>query len=170
MLERWAAAVPAARVHVVTVPPPDAPRPLLWTRWCEMLGLDDSTFDHDVHYANESLGAAQAALLHRRQAAPHRRRSTTGAVRHRWVRRYFGHEVLVPQEGARFALTHPTTPPALRELSKEAAEAVATGGYDVTGDRRRPRARRHAAGRTGRTRTTCRRASCSTWRRRRSTA
>jgi hypothetical protein len=131
VLERWGGTVPASRIHVVTVPPPDAPRSLLWTRWCQMLGLDDSTFDHDVHYANESLGAAQAALLQR--VKPHLTGElNTGTVRHRWVRRYFGHEVLVPQGGARFApRTHHAA--RLRELSKEAAEAVATGGYDVTG-------------------------------------
>ena len=132
MLGRWGGTVPASRVHVITVPPPDAPRSLLWTRWCQVLGIDDSTFDHDVHYANESLGAAQAALLHR--VKPHLTGDlNTGTVRHRWVRRYFGHEVLVPQGGARFA---PRIPHAaqLRQLSEEAAAAIVTGGYDVTGD------------------------------------
>jgi hypothetical protein len=132
VLGRWGATVPASRIHVITVPPPDAPRSLLWTRWCQVLGIDDSSFEHDVHYANESLGAAQAALLHR--VKPHLTGDlNTGTVRHRWVRRYFGHEVLVPQGGARFA-PRPAHAAQLRELSEEAAAAIAAGGYDVTGD------------------------------------
>ena len=132
VLDRWGGTVPASRIHVVTVPPPDAPRSLLWTRWCQALGIDDSSFDHDVHYANESLGAPQAALLQR--VKPHLTGDlNTGTVRHRWVRRYFGHEVLVPQGGPRFAprVHHAAR---LRELSQEAAEVITAGGYDVVGD------------------------------------
>ena len=154
------------RIHVVTVPPPDAPRSLLWTRWCQVLGLDDSTFDLDVHYANESLGAAQAALLQR--VKPHLTGALkTGTVRHRWVRRYFGHEVLVPQ-GAPASGRAPTTPPRCVSCPRRPPRRWPSGGYDVTGDVADlvPAA---AARRTGRTRTTCRRARCWTWRRRPST-
>ena len=132
VLARWSGAVSAARVHVITVPPPAAPRPLLWQRWCEVLGLDDTGFDMDLGVGNESLGAAQAALL--RRIKPHLSDSLQdGASRHRWVRQYFGHEVLVPQEGERFGL-RPDDAAALRELSMAAAESIGRAGYPVTGD------------------------------------
>lgn len=132
VLERWSSAVPPDRVHVITLPPPGAPRNLLWQRWCEVLELDDSTFDLDLTFANESLGAAQAALL--RQVKPHLSGPLgEGPVRHRWLRHYFGHEVLVPQRGDRFGVRD-TDAARLRELSIAAAEAIERAGYAVTGD------------------------------------
>lgn len=132
VLGRWAEAVPADRITVVTVPPPGAPRGLLWQRWSEAIGIDDTEFDLDVSYANESIGAAQAALLLRVKpllSGP----LTSGNVRHRWVRQYFGHEVLVPQRGDRFA-PRPEHAARLSELSAAAAEAVRAGGFAVVGD------------------------------------
>lgn len=132
VLERWATAVPVERTHLITVPPPDAPRDLLWRRWCETLGIDDTDFSWDVGYPNESLGAQQAALL--RRLKPHLSGELLdGPTRHRWVRRYFGHEVLVPQAGDRF------TPRAehIDELHRRcelAVGALTDAGYDVAGD------------------------------------
>lgn len=132
VLDRWAEAVEPDRVHVITVPPPGAPRPVLWNRWCEVLGIDDSTFDMALTFGNESLGAPQAALLHR--IKPHLTESLRSSpVRHRWVRQYFGHEVLVPQKGERFGL-RPDDAAELRKLSVAAADAIERAGYPVTGD------------------------------------
>lgn len=132
VLERWAQAVPVERLHVVTVPPPGAPRDLLWRRWCEVLGIDDSTFNMDLTFGNESLGAVQAALMHRLK--PHLSGPLQqGPVRHRWVRQYFGHEVLVPQRGERFGLRADDAAE-LRRLSVAMTEAIEQAGYPVTGD------------------------------------
>jgi hypothetical protein len=132
ILATWSGVVPAERIHVITVPPPGSPRDLLWKRWVSTLGLDDSGFDLDVAYPNESLGAAQAALL--RQVKPHLSGPLTdGPTRHRWVRRYFGHEVLVPQKGDRFYPSD-TYRDELQKRSHEAVEAIRTGGYAVAGD------------------------------------
>lgn len=132
VLANWAGAVTPDRVHVITVPPPGAPRPVLWQRWCEVLGIDDSTFDMGLSFGNESLGAPQAALLHR--IKPHLTEPLTqGPERHRWVRQYFGHEVLVPQAGERFGL-RPQDAAELRQLSIAAADAIDRAGYAVTGD------------------------------------
>lgn len=132
ILDTWAPAVGPQRVHVVTVPPAGAPRDLLWRRWCEALEVDDSAFDLDVGYRNESLGAAQAALLLRLRpylSGP----LTEGPVRHRWLRQYLGHEVLVPQRGERFG-PRPDEAAALGAVAREAVETIAAGGYDVVGD------------------------------------
>ena len=132
ILRSWSTAVPPEHIHVVTVPPPGGPRGLLWERWRETLEIDDTGFDLDVSYPNESLGAAQAALL--RRVKPHLSGPLLdGPTRHRWVRRYLGHEVLVPQGGERFA----PSPEHTKELQARAREAVAAierGGYHVVGD------------------------------------
>jgi hypothetical protein len=132
VLRRWSKAVPVDRIHVVTVPPREAPRSLLWDRWCEVLGIDDSAFDLELSVSNESLGVEQAALLHR--VKPHLSPPLTdGPTRHKWVRKYFGHQVLVPQKGERFGL-RPAQAGQLRDLSAAAAEAVREGGFPVAGD------------------------------------
>jgi hypothetical protein len=132
VLGNWSSAVPADRVSVVTVPPPGAPRGLLWERWREAIGIDDSAFDLDVSYANESLGAAQAALLGR--VKPHLSGPLEeGPVRHRWVRKYFGHEVLVPQKGERFG-PRPHQVEQLVARSTEARDWVRDRGFRVVGD------------------------------------
>lgn len=132
ILEHWSSAIPAERIHVVTVPGRSGPRELLWQRWCQVLGVDDSAFDMERSVSNESLGAAQAALLCR--VKPH----LTGPllrkpVQHRWVRQYFGHEVLVPQRGERFGL-RPAQVSELRRRSLDAVEQIRAGGYTVVGD------------------------------------
>lgn len=132
VLDRWSQAVPPERLTVVTVPPPGAPRGLLWERWREAVGIDDRDFDLDVSYANESIGAAQAALLLRvkpKLSGP----LTSGNVRHRWVRQYFGHEVLVPQRGERFT-PRPEHAVRLGERSAQAAATIRAAGYPVVGD------------------------------------
>jgi len=132
VLGNWAAAVPSDRVTVVTVPPPGAPRGLLWERWKEAIGIDDSLFNLDVSYANESLGSPQAALLMRIKpylSGP----LEVGTVRHRWVRKYFGHEVLVPQRGERFG----PRPHHVAELATRSATAkdwIVEQGFSVVGD------------------------------------
>lgn len=132
VLQRWATVVPVERIHVVTVPPSGAAPDLLWRRWCEVLEIDDSGFDLDVSYPNESLGAQQAALM--RRVKPHLSGDLLdGTVKHRWVRRYFGHEVLVPQRGDRFT-PRPDHAGHLLERSALAVTEVERAGYQVTGD------------------------------------
>jgi hypothetical protein len=132
VLASWSSAVPASRITVVTVPPPGSPRDWLWNRWCEALELDPSRLDREAPFANESLGAAQAALMLRvtpRVRGPLKK----GRERHRWLRQYFGHEVLGPQKGARFA-PRPDEVEELRVLSEQAVAAVETSGAQVVGD------------------------------------
>ncbi len=134
VLARWRSAVPAERIHIVTVPPPGSPRDLLWRRWCTALEIDDSGFDLEVSRPNQSLGAQQAALL--RRLKPRLSGSLLeGSVRHRWVRRYFGHEVLVPQGGDRFS-PRPEHREVLLRRSRRARRTIRRGGYAVYGELR----------------------------------
>jgi hypothetical protein len=63
-VERWAAAVGISNLTVVTVPPPGATRELLWSRFCEAVGMDP-TWCPPVEPANESLGGGAAEVLRR---------------------------------------------------------------------------------------------------------
>ena len=132
VLARWGKAVPHERLHLITVPHPGAPRDLLWQRWCSVTGIDDAGFDMAGARANESLGAAQAALLQR--VVTHLSDELeAGSVRHRWLRQYFGHEVLAAQRGERFGLDDKHAAE-LRQLALEAVDEIAAAGYQVTGD------------------------------------
>lgn len=64
ILERWLAAVPADRVHLVTVPPAGADPEVLWDRFCALLGIDGSGFSQP-RSANASLGVVSTALMQR---------------------------------------------------------------------------------------------------------
>jgi hypothetical protein len=69
VLARWSRALPPERVHVVTVPPPGSEPGLLWRRFAGLLQLDPDAYDTSVPTANTSLGAAEAAVLRRLNAA-----------------------------------------------------------------------------------------------------
>jgi hypothetical protein len=131
-LRNWSSSLPPDRVHVVTVPPPGAPRDLLWRRWCQLLELDPEAFDLDIAFENQSLGLVQAVLLQR--VKPHLTGPLQeGPEKHRWLRAYFAHEVLLSQQGERFGLQPHHFQP-LRSASEAAVEAIKSAGYDVVGD------------------------------------
>lgn len=132
VLQRWTRATGIERVRLVTVPQADAPRELLWERWRAVAGLDDAGFDLAAARPNESLGAAQAALLVR--VVEVLTEGLAGAsVRHRWVRQYLGHEVLVPQGGERIGLAERHAKQ-LRDLSESTVADLRQAGYEVIGD------------------------------------
>lgn len=63
--ERWADAVGADGVTVVTVPPAGAPSDVLWGRFCAAVGTDPGVVPPDRGAVNESLDVASAELLRR---------------------------------------------------------------------------------------------------------
>jgi hypothetical protein len=66
LLRRWSRNLPPERVHIVTVPPPDAGSTELWRRFASLLGLNPDDFDATTRKgANTSLGAAEAAVMRR---------------------------------------------------------------------------------------------------------
>jgi hypothetical protein len=66
VLRNWAGALPPERVHVVTVPPRDAPRHLLWTRFSEAIGLEPGCVGTELAAgSNTSMGVAETNLLRR---------------------------------------------------------------------------------------------------------
>lgn len=62
-VRRWTAHVPPEHIHIVTVPPPGAPRDLLWQRWADLLGFDTTGTEVTAARANTSLGWVEAEFL-----------------------------------------------------------------------------------------------------------
>lgn len=62
IVRRWISGVGSDQMYVVTIPPPGAPRELLWDRFREVAGIADAPWQ-DAPRANESLGAASTLVM-----------------------------------------------------------------------------------------------------------
>lgn len=65
MLSVWPRVVGPGRLHVVTVPRPDAPARLLWDRFASVLDIDGAAYDLPPTGANESIDYHAAELMWR---------------------------------------------------------------------------------------------------------
>jgi len=65
ILDRWSADPRVASVTVVTLPPPGAPRDLLWQRFCEAARLPAERAELGEVHENTSLGYASCDVLRR---------------------------------------------------------------------------------------------------------
>lgn len=63
ILTVWRDAIPAERIHVVTLPQPGAPAGELWSRFASVLEIDGLLFDASGKGSNESLGRESAELM-----------------------------------------------------------------------------------------------------------
>jgi hypothetical protein len=131
VLARWGHDLPADRVHVVTVPPPGAPRGLLWRRFAGLLGLDPDAYRTAVPTDNTSLGAAEAAVLREFNASigdlelpwP----AYAGVFKQRLapaLARRGGAAIELPQDDFAWAV----------ERSQRMVDELQQAGYDVIGD------------------------------------
>ena len=132
VLARWGAVVPASRLHLVVVPQAGGDPAELWRRFAGALALDPALLDPTPppDRTNESLGAAQVALLRQVVAALEHR---LGQPHHgHVVKRFFAQRLL----GA-VASRRPATPEPLRSRLRETTEewlpGIRAAGYDVHG-------------------------------------
>ncbi|MGH3482608.1 MAG: glycosyltransferase [Nocardioidaceae bacterium] len=133
---RWAGDLPPSHVHVVTVPPKGSDPALLWKRMAGVIGVQPDGYDVTAAQQNESLGAEAARLLER--MGPVLRTAIDADEGHwteqyRWIRRYLGHEVLVPLGGSRIGVNSEQAA-ALHERSVTSTAALEQAGYDVVGN------------------------------------
>ncbi len=63
--ETWEAAVPAERIHVVTVPVPGSPSGLLLERIAQVVGFDPAVLTTRPRWANETLGVVGTEVIRR---------------------------------------------------------------------------------------------------------
>lgn len=133
ILRRWGAAgLPPERVHVVTVPQPDAPRELLWQRFARVLGLEGLPLDLTAERANVSLGVPETALVRRLNRAT---RHTLPPDAHRpFVLELLAHRTLSQRtESPRLALPRRDFR-WVQETTETWIAAIEKASYDVVGD------------------------------------
>jgi hypothetical protein len=132
IVQRWGATLPPAQVHVVTVPPPDAPRGLLWERFATVFGIDAATYATDIGRHNPSLGVPETALIRRINE-----RVNNGVLANEDYRQ-FVRELLAHQRlSSRVDSPRLTLPPDVRAWAEDLSETwigvLKAKGYDVVG-------------------------------------
>ena len=132
VLGRWSAAVPADRVHVVTVPHPGQPRDLLWRRMCEALAIDPAWAPAESRRANPSMGAAETEVI--RALNQHMgRKARREALFDELIRKVLAEEHLVNRDSIPVRL-----PPDRYDWAEEQAaswiEWLGSSGVHVIGD------------------------------------
>jgi hypothetical protein len=136
-LSRWAGdAIPASRVHVVTVPPKGSEPGLLWRRFAGVLGIDPDAYDLETAEPNASLSAEAVALLQR--LGPELRTAVDADRGHwteqyRWIRGLLSHRMLAAIPGSPIGID-PGLAATLHHRSVAAADAISHAGYDLVGD------------------------------------
>jgi hypothetical protein len=131
VLDRWAEAIPRARVHLVTVPPPGSSPTLLWERFASLFGIDPVEFSPSDR-ANASLGVPESAMIRRlnerlNDVLPnhHYRRFVRELLVHRNLSGRPGSPRLsLPEDAHRWA----------SDLGRSWVSELALRGYDVVGD------------------------------------
>lgn len=132
ILARWAAVVPADRVHVVTVPPAGAPATVLLDRLGQVIGSDATRWDPDVERTNESIGAVEAGLL--RRVNPRIRDAVPWPAYEHLVKNLLARDVLGARPvGRRIGLPEEHRPWVTERARKLVADLDAAG-YAVVGD------------------------------------
>ena len=132
ILGRWGASLPPEQVHVVTVPPPDAPRGLLWERFASVFGLDPTAYTASTGRHNPSMGVPETALIRRINE-----RVNNGVLANEDYRQFVRELLAHRNLSSRAASPRLTLPPDVRkwaeDLSETWIEVLAARGYDVVG-------------------------------------
>ncbi|RYB92996.1 hypothetical protein EUA93_00680 [Nocardioides oleivorans] len=132
VLDRWAAGLPGARVHLVVVPPPGSARDELWLRTASVLGVDVSGLDTEPRLPNDSLSIVEAELLRRVNTVIPRERRSVALTR--LTKGAFARDLLAgsaPKEPFVLPAKHAGW---VRERSEQMVAALREGQYDVVGD------------------------------------
>ncbi len=132
VLANWSRDIPPEWVHVVTVPPRNAPTATLWQRFASVTGIDPSTFSDPDRRDNHSLGFGQTELLRRVNLALD---AALGWPQYlAVVKEYLSAKVLSAQE-SRTDIVLPTAESGwVRDRAEQFARQIKAAGYDVVGD------------------------------------
>lgn len=132
ILERWGEGLPPERVHVVPLPRPGAPRELLWTRVCALLGVDDTPLALEAPRANETLGPEEIELL--RQVNAHFPRAHHDVAMSRHLRRVLDSHLGRGADNPRRLTLAPDTHAWAVERGNRMVDELGGLPYDVVGD------------------------------------
>ena len=130
-LEVWAAALPAERIHVVTVPPSSAPRTLLFERFCEAVGADPTRLETlEATRVNLSMDLVTTELVRRVNAQSEVK--LPGPAQQSEIKAFLA------QELAKRGRVRPELGTAVLEAAKGETQGlvrqIETGGFHVVGD------------------------------------
>lgn len=132
VLERWGGQLPAERVHLVTVPPPEAPRELLLERFLSLLGIDPDWLERTADRVNPSMGADETTfvrLLNARLPAE----EFDGEIYRPYVRELLVHRTLAARAGS-VKIALPTELDAwVEERTRGWVAQLDSAGYHVVG-------------------------------------
>ncbi|MGZ5417966.1 MAG: hypothetical protein ACXWDI_12365 [Nocardioides sp.] len=132
LLDRWGADLPPERVHLVTAPPPGAPRELLWQRFCAAVGVDPDIAEFPEVGANTSLGITAIDVLRRVNKELRGGKDNPPLLR-RTVKQSLVNGALRQDRSPRVA-TPESLLPRLTEITDGWAKRIEAAGYDVVGD------------------------------------
>ncbi len=129
--ELWESAVPAERIHVVTVPPSGSSPDELMRRFSSVVGFDPAKLTNEPRWNNESVGVAGTEVIRR---VNERLGGRLNQREHDKVMKL----TVVPMlarttEPVRFALPQDDQP-WVEELAVHAITTLGQAGYDVVGD------------------------------------
>ena len=133
VLSRWSKGLPPENVHLVTVPQADAPRGLLWTRYCQAFGIDPAWAPAGDGRENVSLGTAETTLLRKLN----RRLRVAGLPSEdyrRLIRELVVHQTLAQRQNMTRVQLPPSAFPWANQVAEEWIEWVVGSGIDVIGD------------------------------------
>lgn len=129
VLARWETVVPRERIHVIALPRPGAPGGALWSRFCNVVGLDPEAYDTTMPRDNASMGVAETELVRRIN------NDLKPVGQHHYdalVRQHLAQEVLGNQSG-RLTLP-PRWMPDVVARSEQLVEQLKAADYAVQGD------------------------------------
>jgi hypothetical protein len=132
ILDRWGAALPPERIHLVTVPPPGGPHELLWQRFEQAFGLADVPLELSTDRTNASLGVPETALVRRINLAANQ--ELPPAQYRPLVRELLAHRTLSHRTGSPRLQLPPDLVPWVAEREQCWVEEIERAGYDVIGD------------------------------------
>lgn len=133
VLSRWSAGLTPERVHLITVPQPDAPPGLLWERFCDVCGIKPEWARQDSGRGNPSMGVAETAMV--RRLNKRLRGSDLTREDHRiLVKDMLVQQTLANREDTRKAALPPRLYPWAQEVVDEWIDWVEGAGIDVVGD------------------------------------
>lgn len=132
VLVRWARSMEPDRVHLITIPQGNAPRSLLWERFCAVIGIVPERYSTAAATPNTSLGIAEANLLRRLNLElgddvrwPLYNRCVTGLL---------GVDLLATRPGRRKIILSGADRAWMSDRCHELVDALREAKYDVVGD------------------------------------
>lgn len=131
VLKRWSRRVPAARVHVITVPQTGGDPDLLWRRFAGVVGVDPDAFDISAAFQNTSLGAAEATFLQRLNIVLDD--EVGWPLYNEMVKHYLAQEVLVRRESSARLRLSPADAQWFASRGTAQVNGLRSSGYHIVG-------------------------------------